>query len=228
LRGIRGTRALYRTSGRGVFHCRHCGGDRPYRLRRGRRFLAVLAVPVIPLARVDDHVVCADCQTRYHTSALAVPTAEQMQAALPAGMRAAASAMLRSGDPGSAPSRRRAIEVITQAGARDYDEGALERDLARPRALAARALHQVGRQLAVQAQEWFLAEVVRIGMVDGPLSDAQRLAAKGVAAGLGMTQAQAYGVISMTERAAASDLGVAQPGRREPGSPIRATSCGPE
>lgn len=206
MRGIRGTRAIYRTSARGVFHCRQCGGDRPYRLRRGRRFLTVFAMPVIPLARVDDHVLCADCQTRYHTSALAVPTAEQMQAALPAGMRAAASVMLRSGDPGSPASRRRAIEAVIGAGAPGYDEGALDRDLARPGGLAVHALHQVGRQLAVQAKEWFLAEVVRIGMVDGPLSDTQRLAAKGVAAGLGMTRSQAYGVISTTERAAAGDL----------------------
>ena len=63
----------------------------------------------------------------------------------------------------------------------------------------------MGAQLAVQAREWFLAEVVRIGTADGPLSDAERQAAQGVAADLGMTQAQTYGVISMTERAAASD-----------------------
>lgn len=204
MRVIRGTRAFYRTTGHGIFHCRQCGGDRPYQLRAGRRFLTVLLLPVVPLARVDDHVRCAACQTRYHTSALAVPTAEQMQAALPAGMRAAAAAMLRSGDPGSPPARRRAIEAIIGAGARGYDEGALDRDLARPAAFGP-ALHRVGRQLAAQAKEWFLAEVVRIGMVDGPLSDPQRLAAQGVAAGLGMTQAEAYGVISMTERAAASD-----------------------
>ena len=42
-------------------------------------------------------------------------------------------------------------------------------------------------------------------MADGPLSDAERQAAQAVAADLGMTQAQAYGVISITERAAASE-----------------------
>jgi hypothetical protein len=63
----------------------------------------------------------------------------------------------------------------------------------------------VSAQLAVQAREWFLAEVVRIGTADGPLSDAERQAAQGVAADLDMTQAQTYGVISMTERTAASD-----------------------
>jgi hypothetical protein len=202
---IWGMRVFYRTTGQGVFHCRRCGGDRQYRLRSGRRFFTLFFIPVIPLNKVSEHVQCLTCKTRYHTSALAAPTAEQMQAALPAGMRAAASAILRAGDPGSPASRRKAIEAITGAGAQGYDESALDRDLAQPFEYVAPALNQVGQQLAVQAKEWFLAEVVRIGMADGPLSDSERQAAQGVAADLDMTQAQAYGVISMTERAAASD-----------------------
>jgi zinc-ribbon family len=202
---IGGWRVCYRTIGHGVFHCRRCGGDRRYRLRTGRRFFTLFFVPVIPLNKAGEHVQCLTCATRYHTGALALPTAEQMQAALPAGMRAAASAMLRAGDPGSPPSRRRAIDAITGAGAQHYDDAALDGDLARPPEHVAPALHQVGAQLAAQAREWFLAEVVRIGVADGPMSDTQRRAAQAVAGGLGMTQAQAYGVISMTERAAASD-----------------------
>jgi hypothetical protein len=199
-----GTRVFYRTIGQGKFHCKRCGGDRPYRQRRGRRFFTLFYfLPLIPLNKVGDHVQCLTCKTRYHTNALALPTAEQMQAALPAGMRAAASAMLRSDDPASAVSRRRAIEAITRAGARNYDEAALDSDLARPPQYAAPALNRVGGQLTVQAREWFLAEVVRIGMADGVLSDSQRQAAQAIAVGLGMTQAQAYGVISTTERAAA-------------------------
>jgi hypothetical protein len=202
---IWGLRVFYRTTGQGVFHCRRCGGDRQYRLRSGRRFFTLFFIPIIPLNKVGEHVQCLTCKTRYHTSALAAPTAEQMQAALPAGMRAAASALLRAGDQGNPAARRKAIEAITGAGAQGYDEGALDRDLAQPFEYVAPALNQVGAQLAVQAKEWFLAEVVRIGMADGPLSDSERHAAQGVAGDLGMTQAQAYGVISMTERAAASD-----------------------
>jgi hypothetical protein len=39
-------------------------------------------------------------------------------------------------------------------------------------------------------------------MADGPLTDTERQAAEVVAAELGMTQAQAIGVVTMTERAA--------------------------
>jgi hypothetical protein len=202
---IWGLRVFYRTIGQGVFHCRQCGGDRRYRLRAGRRFFTLFFIPVIPLNKAGEHVQCLTCTTRYHTSALALPTAEQMQAALPAGMRVAASAMLRAGDPGSQPARRKAIDAITGAGAADYGQVALDSDLAQPPRYIAPALNQVGSQLAMQAKEWFLAEVVRIGMADGPLSDPERQAAQAIAADLGMTQAQAYGVISMTERAAASE-----------------------
>jgi hypothetical protein len=202
---IRGVLVIHRTVGQGTFHCRSCGGDRQYRLRGGRRFARLLFIPVIPLTKTDDHVQCLTCETKYHTNALATPTAEQMQAALPAGMRAAALAVLRSGDPTSPDVRRRAIEAIAGAGAPDYDETRLDADLAGSAEDASAALSQLGRQLAPQAKEWFLAEVVRIGMSDGPLGDPVRRAAQSVAACLDMTQAQAYNVISMTERAAASD-----------------------
>lgn len=202
---IRGVLVIHRTIGQGAFHCRNCGGDRQYRLRSGRRFATVLFTPVIPLNKTDDHVQCLTCETKYHTNALATPTAEQMQAALPAGMRAAALAVLRSDDPGDPDARRRAIEAVIGAGAQDYDEAGLDQDLAEPAGDDDPALSQLDQQLAPQAKEWFLAEVVRIGMSDGPLGDPVRQAVQSVAADLGMTQAQAYGVISMTERAAASD-----------------------
>ena len=202
---IWGLRVFYRTIAQGVFHCSRCGGDRQYRLRSGRRFFTLFFLPIIPLNKVGEHVQCLTCKTRYQTSVLTLPTAGQMQAALPSGMRAAAAAILRAGDPGSPPARRKAIAAITGAGAQNYGEAALDSDLAQPPEYIGPALNQLGGQLAVQAREWFLAEVVRIGMADGPLTDTERQAAQAVAADLGMTQAQAYGVISMTEQAAASD-----------------------
>ncbi len=107
---IWGFRVFYRTIDQGVFHCRKCGGDRPYLHRAGRRFFTVFFIPIIPLNKVGEHVQCATCKTRYVLDVLSLPTAAQMQAALPAGMRAAATAMLRAGDPGSpaGPAPRRA------------------------------------------------------------------------------------------------------------------------
>ena len=102
---ILGLRVFYRTMAQGVFYCRRCGGDREYRHRAGRRWFTVFFLPVIPLNKVGEHVQCTTCRTRYVTDVLGQPTTARMQAALPAGMRAAVSAMLRSGDPSSPVSR---------------------------------------------------------------------------------------------------------------------------
>jgi hypothetical protein len=202
---IWGIRVFFRTTGQGMFHCPRCGGDRQYRRRSGRRFLTLFFIPVIPLTRAGEHVQCTTCRARYHVGALRAPTAAQMQVALPAGMRAAVTAMLRAGDQDSFPARHRAIQAITGAGAQGYGDAALDADLAEPDNAWAPALAQVGAQLAVPAREWFLAEVVRIGMADGPLTGAEREAAHAVGGGLGMTLAQVLGVIMLTEQGASTE-----------------------
>lgn len=202
---IFGMRVFYRTIGQGTFHCRRCGGDRQYRHRAGRRWFTLFFLPVIPMNRVGEHVQCTTCRTRYVTDVLNQPTTAQMQAALPTGMRAAAAAMLRAGDPASPAARQRAISLIAGAGAQGYDEAALDQDLARPSESLRMALHQVGAQLTIQAREWYLADVIRVGMADGALTDSERAVAQAIGLDLGMTQAQVLGVVAMTEQSAGRD-----------------------
>jgi hypothetical protein len=199
---IFGLRVFYRTIAQGTFHCRRCGGDRPYRRRAGRRWVTLFFVPVIPLNSASEHVQCATCRARYVTDVLSLPTTAQMQAALPAGMRAAVSAMLRSGDPASPVVRQRAIEAVVGAGMPGYDDAALDTDLTQPFEAIRPALNQVGAQLTFQAREWYLADVIRIGMADGSLTDGQRQAALAIGLDLGMTHAQTVGVIATTEQSA--------------------------
>ena len=99
---IWGLRVVYHTITQGVFYCRTCGGDRSYRKRAGRRYITLFFIPVVPLNKTSVHVQCVTCKTRYVTEVLNLPTAAQMQAALPAGARALVSVMLRAGDPGCA------------------------------------------------------------------------------------------------------------------------------
>jgi hypothetical protein len=202
---IFGLRVFYRTIAQGTFHCRRCGGDRQYRHRAGRRWFTLFFLPVIPLNTVGEDVQCTTCRTRYVTEVLSQPTTAQMQAALPAGMRAAASAMLRSGDPASAVSRQRAIEAVIGSGVPNYDEAMLNADLMQPFEAIRPALNQVGGQLTVQAREWYLVEVIRIALADGPLSETERQAALAIGLDLGMTQAQVVGVVAMTEQSAGRD-----------------------
>jgi hypothetical protein len=196
---------FFRTLAQGTFHCRRCGGDREYRHRAGRRWFTLFFLPVIPLNPVGEHVQCGTCRTRYVTEVLGQPTTAVMQAALPAGMRAAVSAMLRSGDPSSPVTRQRAIEAVIGSGVPDYDEAGLRADLTQPFEAIRPALHQVGAQLTIQAREWYLAEVIRVALADGPLSESERQAALAIGLDLGMTQAQVGGVVAMTEQSAGRD-----------------------
>lgn len=199
---IFGLRVFYRTIAQGTFHCRRCGGDREYRHRSGRRWFTLFFIPVIPLNAVGENVQCTTCRTRYVVEVLNQPTTAQMQAALPAGMRAAVSAMLRSGDPASPAPRQRAIEAVIGAGTPNYDEAMLNADLMQPFDAIRPALNQVGTQLTIQAREWYLTEVLRIAMADGSLTESERHAALAIGIDLGMTQAQVVGVVAMTEQSA--------------------------
>ncbi len=203
---IWGLRVFFRTIGQGMFHCPKCGGDRQYRLREGRRWFTIFFIPVIPLNKVGgQHVQCLTCKTRYQPQVLQLPTAAQMQAAIPAGLRAAAATMLRAGDEASAAARQRAIQVIVAGGAQGYDEAALDAEIALAPEIRAARVAEVGGQLTADAKEWFLAEIIRIGMADGPLNEGERDAALAVGQGLGMTQAQVIGVVALTEQASTSE-----------------------
>jgi hypothetical protein len=195
---IWGLRVIYRTLGQGVFFCRRCGGDREYRHRAGRRFITVFFIPLIPLARTGEHVQCRTCKTRYVTEVLKLPTTVQMQLAVSAGMRALVVAMLRVGDPANPLARRRAIDAVAGTGERGYDEAALDADLDEPAGTEIGRIAALGGQLQVEAKEWYLAEAIRIGLADGPLTGRERAAAGHLATALGMTQAQTIGVITLT------------------------------
>jgi hypothetical protein len=199
---IWGLRVIYRTIAQGVFFCRRCGGDRRYRQRTGRRFITVFFIPLVPLTSTGEHVQCTTCKTRYVTEVLSLPTVAQMQEALPAGIRALVAVMLRAGDSASPAARRRAIEAVTSAGAEGYDDAALDADLAQPPQAGHPRIAALRNQSQVHAREWYLAELVRIGMADGPLTSAQLAAAEHVAADLGLTKAQALGVITLAAQGA--------------------------
>ena len=202
-----GLRFYFRTTGHGALHCQRCGGDRQYRRCIGRRWFHILHIPLIPLDRVDEHVQCRSCRTRYRVEVLSIPTMAAMKEALPAGALAAVTTMLRAGDPASPAARSWAIDVLAAAGLAGYDDAALTADLALGDGLGLDIAAPLGRlavQLTMPAPEWFLADAVRVGLADGPLSEEEREAARLIAAHLGMTAAQAHGVILMAEESAAA------------------------
>jgi tellurite resistance protein len=209
-----GPRVYYSTVANGVFHCERCGGDRPYRHRSGRRWAQLLGLPVVPLSRTGEHLRCAICRTCYRVELLAVPTAEQMQAALLSATTAATLAMLNAGGSASRASRRRAIELIMSAGSPQYGESDLKTALelstepadaqlsCGPVPGLRGAMETLAIQLETYSKEWFLSKVVQVGLADGSLSAAERDVVGTVARYLGLSQARADDVIQLAEEAA--------------------------
>jgi tellurite resistance protein len=208
------SRVYYRAVASGEFHCERCGGDRPYRHRTGRRWVQIFGLPIFPLDHTGDHLRCVICRTCYRVDLLAVPTVEQMQAALLDATTAAALAMLNAGGSASQAARRRAIGLIMSAGSPEYGELDLEVALEAteqpyetvvscgPVPGLRSAVETLAIQLERPAKEWFLGKVVQVGLADGSLSAAERDVVGTVARYLGMSQAKAEDVILLAEEAA--------------------------
>lgn len=216
---VAGTTVIYKVVGERIVHCERCGGDRPFRRRSGRRWVRLLGVPVYPLATTGEHLRCTACRTCYRVELLGVPTLGQMQVALLDGTKAAVLTMLAAGDPASRVARGRAADLVSAAGADEYDEDGLAADLAGPDGGEAagdgsgqqqvstgsflrRAVERLALQLEPHAREWFLSNVVQVGLADGSLSPSERDVVGAVARHLGMSQARADEVIVLAEQAA--------------------------
>ena len=202
---ILGLRVVFHVIAHGTFYCRKCGGDRRYRHQAGRKYITLFFIPVIPLNKIAGHVRCVTCRTRYVPDVLNAPTASAMQEAIPAGVRGMVALMMAAGGMDSAAARKRAVDAVHGTGEQEFDEDALADDLSQSREQARTAVARLGAQLRSEAKEWHLAEAVRIGMADGPLNSAERAAAEILAMDLGMTRAQAVGVIALTEEAAGTN-----------------------
>jgi hypothetical protein len=67
---IFGTRFYFWTIGQGSFQCPKCKTTSAYRHRKGRRFVHVFFIPLIPISASREHVRCSGCKSRYVTEVL--------------------------------------------------------------------------------------------------------------------------------------------------------------
>lgn len=191
---------FFGTLGEGTFHCPTCGGDRPYRHKAGRRWFTLFFLPVIPLGRVGEMVRCGTCRTRYDPRVLAAPTAEQLSEVGPSAVRSAVAIVLNVGNPEDQTARRRAIDAVRGAGIGGYDDADLAADLARPAEDG--ALRTAAEVLAPHGRERLMSEAAHVGLATGPLSETQRHTLGLIGDRLGLTPAQAFGVIGLAEQGA--------------------------
>jgi len=216
-----GSRLGYRTTGSGVFHCERFGGPLALLGGNGEHLrcavcrtcyrVELLAVPTIeqmlvallvgtkaavlamlraggggsPAARRRAvEMIKAAGAPDYHDGRLLTALADPDGPGGPGGPAGPAG-------PG-APGVPGAPGAIGQAAA--GDDGPVVG--LRP------AVEAFAIQLDGPAREWFLAQIVEVGLADGPLSTAERAVAGTVARYLGMTPAHGRDVIMLTEEAA--------------------------
>ncbi|MEZ0065626.1 hypothetical protein ABIA32_001626 [Streptacidiphilus sp. MAP12-20] len=124
--------ARWHTELLGEFYCLACGGDRNYRRQRGRNWLRVAGIPLLPLRRTAATLQCTSCRARYGMDALAHPTSSLLLAMLRNAHHAIALAVLAaSGGQDAAPGvRDAAVTALRGAGYTDLDAPKLLAELA--------------------------------------------------------------------------------------------------
>ncbi|HXC81905.1 MAG TPA: zinc-ribbon domain-containing protein [Trebonia sp.] len=72
---IFGSRYYFWTTNQGTFQCPKCQASQPYRHRKGRKFIHLFFIPLIPISATTEHIKCGGCKTRYKPSVLTQPAA---------------------------------------------------------------------------------------------------------------------------------------------------------
>lgn len=200
---IWGFRVLYKARDNGTFFCPRCGADRAYQHRVGRNWFRLYFIPLFPVSGpVNEHVRCETCKGMFQMQVLARPTSTQLSAQLLDGVRGVIVHVLRAGSIDSPAAREIAVSEVERAGLPGYTDQTLTADLGVVPGDLNPLLSTLGTQLADQGKENLLRAATRTALADGTLTDLERRVLNGAAASLGMTQAHAQGVISMTEQAA--------------------------
>lgn len=185
----------------GEFHCPHCGADRLYHHKQARRWFTLFFIPLIPLKVLGEFVECQTCKNGYDTAVLGLPTSAALTEQMVAATREAVARLLRVDASGS--SRPRALAILSQVSGQQWDDGALDADLANidVQHLPGR-LAQLGSVMNEHGKERFLAAAAAVAAGGGIISSDARMALDEMAQALGMTPAHARGVIDQATETA--------------------------
>jgi len=211
-----GVSARWRTDVLGEFFCPGCGGDRNYRRQHGRRWLRLLAVPVLPLGDAGSTLQCTSCSHRYPLDALERPTSVDLLAMLRTAQYAIVLAVLAAGGTGARAAREAAVGVLLEAGYQ-LDESGLLAALAALRAgddelsdlygcgsgLAVElhtALEPLVPHLAVPGLEHLLLQGAWIALADGPYRPTEREMLRTAGACMGLSAARIDATLTAATR----------------------------
>ncbi|PFG19795.1 hypothetical protein [Serinibacter salmoneus] len=149
-----GSYVLRRTVDRGRFWCPTCLRETEYTLRRGRWFIHLFFIPLIPLAAAPEQVRCEECHAAYPPAVLLGGRAMSVEHAVPGpsldptrrsvspgpgptvdgeavlAARAVVVGVLSLAPVVSHPGMRAGVDLVRSTGERSYDLDHLSTDLA--------------------------------------------------------------------------------------------------
>ena len=185
-----GTRTAWTTVGDGGFFCPGCGGDRGFLRRTGRRWFAVLGLPLVPRGTVGPVVECVACHRRFGTDVLDQPTTRRFSVLLRDAVHAVTLAVLAADPACGRAALEAAAGVLRAAGSEQCTADqlatlveALAADTGRvpcgtgPTGVAPElheALDPLTPHLAPAGRASILVRGARIALADGPYTPAER------------------------------------------------------
>ena len=178
-----------------VFFCPTCGGDRQGQRETARRWFTFFWIPVIPLKVVGEFVRCDTCHTRYEPSVLDRPTTAALSEVLTNAVRVVTVMVVGTGEPLEPAMRAAAVSDIRSVVS-EYDDATLTSDLtAVDPSWAEQYVGPLAEGLEVAGKERFVADLTRVALAGGTVSDGQRRLLDTVGRGIGLTPAHITGIV---------------------------------
>ena len=208
---IFGFKVRFKTLASIVFHCPNCGGDREGSHQAARRWFTLFWIPLIPLNQVGEVVTCSTCGSRYDPAVTELPTTAAIGESFAVATRVIAAMLVRTGDPSDPLLRQHALGTI-RAVVDPYDEETFANDVVSvDSAYAEQYTAPLNDSIAVEGKERLLADLTRVALAGGTITDDQRRVLDLAGRGLGLTPAHISGVVASVTRAASPDVDPTDP-----------------
>ena len=208
---IFGFKVRFKTLAAIVFHCPTCGGDREGSHQVARRWFTLFWIPIIPLNQVGEVVTCNTCATRYDPEVTEMHTTSAIGEWFAVATRVVAAMLVRTGDADDPVLRQHALVTI-RAVVDPYDEQTFANDVVSvDPAYAEQYTAPLNDSIAIEGKERLLADLTRVALAGGTITDDQRRVLDLAGRGLGLTPAHISGVVSSVTRAASPDVDPTDP-----------------
>ncbi len=191
-----GFRARFKRGEPVVFFCPKEGGDRQGHHGVARRWFTLFWIPLIPLKVLSEYVECETCHTRYNQDVLQRPTTANLSEVLTNAVRVLTAMIVRVGDQANTSMRSAAVTDIAVVTA-GYTDETLASDIAAvDPSQAEQYVHPLADGLETAGKERFLADLCRVALAAGTITDDQRRLIESTGRAIGLTPAHVSGIVS--------------------------------